>query len=315
MNTRHDPTKSESQPLPPFYDGQFWEQLEKRLKTVRSSTQEAMYRAFLLFSHDDDQSLAAGSAAAALCANENVAPLIVIVAGSDPVRSEESHAVAREALGIPPERNIVLDFPDGQLDLYEKLVTRAVCLMGGIFEPHLVISHWRDIHKDHQTIFRTARRVFARGGATLLFGEIPQAIDGFGRPNVLVRVSREAVRNKLVQQFRLFGTENRKDYFDKLRYLGKMRDLGIKAGSEFAEGFKTESLALAECPQGCGRMALCRADDPGAIALGRETLRHSRVVVEPCPECGALCLAQEGEAQQAAEPLSLMEVISDDAAN
>ena len=299
----------------PREDGSF-SVLLARVKAVATSFINPRYVILVVVAHPDDEALGPGATLATLAARPGYLVVLVVLAAEHPVRRQETQRAA-SLLGIPSERVFLFELPDGGLAHHDTEVFRYLRLFADLLSPDMVFSHKRDDHSDHCVIYAAVRGVFGRNGVSLAHFRIPQPTHSEWNPNLFVRVPEGSVRVKLGPLYAQYRTENGKDYFAVDRNKGILLDVGVIAGSTYAEAFEATHLALTTCRCGCA--ALVVAPNPARRTANRKNARGNgkegleihgvpmhieRVVLEPCT-CGCNALAIARNSRRASSPLTL----------
>ncbi len=261
--------------------------LAQQLETRVSTLAEASLVVLHLVCHNDDEIIGGGATLATLTQMPGVALFLVVIAADNPQRRRESLHAAK-VLNLPPDHLFQFDFPDGDLITHQAEVQDVLQAFQQALQPDLVVTHKIDDHLDHTVLASLTKKVFGRGGTSLLHFRIPQPTSSPWQPTVFVRVSEAEACLKLGDLMAAFPTENWKDFFDPETHAGILREAGVCAGVRYAEPFEATQVTLSPCPCGCGALGL--GVNPGRNAsshsdLGPSGPQISRLVLEPSA-CG-----------------------------
>jgi LmbE family N-acetylglucosaminyl deacetylase len=165
---------------------------------------------------------------------------------ADDAREAEARASAAEFLqGAAAARVEVMRFRNGFFpaqyaeikEWFEALKARAA--------PDVILTHRHDDwHQDHREVSRHTWATFR--DQLILEYEIPKWDGDFGRPNLYVPISAEALQRKIALLMAHFGTQAGKDWFDEdtFRGLARLRGMECRAPERFAEAFFARKAVL-----------------------------------------------------------------------
>jgi len=156
--------------------------------------------ALFVGAHPDDIEIGAAGTVAKLAHSGWDIGYCVLTTELDPsisrVRSKEATEAAG-ILGVPPERIILLDFPDSHLEVTGETVGK---LRGALeecgFDPDIVFTHTHsDSHNDHRAAYELVLATF-RKKPVLSFAVVNSLIRSEFKPKVFVETSQQAVKKR-----------------------------------------------------------------------------------------------------------------------
>ena len=134
----------------------------------------------ILAPHPDDETMGCGQLIAEMCRRGGIVKVIVVSDGRGSHRNccniDESNIVegrkascikAMEALGLPLENLVFLDYPDGELSHYEDEIFERVKELLGNSIYTLFVPHEQEGWSDHLAVYRVGKRIVESMGNTL----------------------------------------------------------------------------------------------------------------------------------------------------
>jgi LmbE family N-acetylglucosaminyl deacetylase len=217
----------------------------------------APLRVLAIGAHSDDIEIGCGGTLLSLIEQGAVAEVCWVVLTGAGDRADEARASAEAFLaGVPQQRIVIEDFPDGFLPYSGAAVKTYFEQLKQEVGADVVFTHQRsDLHQDHRLVCELTWNTFR--DHLILEYEVPKFDGDLGSPNVFVPLPDAVRRTKIEYLLRHFPSQAGKRWFQEELFAGLLRLRGMEcnAPSAHAEAFYCRKAVLA--------VALDRQAPPG----------------------------------------------------
>jgi len=203
-------------------------------------------RVILIGAHSDDIEIGCGATVRQWLSGGVPLDLTWVVLSAEGDREPEARRSAADFLrGAADSRVVLGGFRDGFFPYLGTAVKDFFETLKAYPAPDVVFTHQRnDLHQDHRMACELTYNTFR--DQQVLEYEVPKWDGDTGAPNVFVCLSESAARAKVDLLMQHFGSQRRKDWFDRETFLGLMRLRGMecRAPERYAEAFYIRKAVL-----------------------------------------------------------------------
>ncbi|MFK7788923.1 MAG: PIG-L deacetylase family protein [Phycisphaeraceae bacterium] len=199
-----------------------------------------------LGAHADDIEIGCGGALVKLIAQHPGLSVHWVVFSANEQRAAEARQSAALFLNHAGEYNIqVHNFRDSYFPYQAEASKDTFHALASAISPDVIFTHRPDdAHQDQRVVSELTWCAF-RDHAIMEY-EIPKYEGDLGRPNLLVQLSDEQARRKIVHLMSAFPSQSNKPWYteDTFRALMRLRGLECQSPSRYAEGFHARKLVM-----------------------------------------------------------------------
>jgi LmbE family N-acetylglucosaminyl deacetylase len=197
-----------------------------------------------LGAHPDDIEIGAGATLLSMMDRGIRLEVVWVVLSAAGEREIEAKASAADFLLAASRAQIeVKSFQDGFFPEQGEAIKFWFEALKKQINPDLILTHRRDdAHQDHRHVCRLTWNTFR--DHCILEYEIPKWDGDFGRPNLYVPISADALQRKIDLLTSHYGSQRSKQWFDAetFRGLARLRGMECRAEERYAEAFFARKL-------------------------------------------------------------------------